>query len=63
MKHYRIYCFDGGSRIISADWIEADSDDAAYHAAKEAFYCFRVEVWDRKRLIGRHMRSERGSWI
>jgi len=29
VKHYRVYCFDGGSRIIGAEWIEAESDEAA----------------------------------
>lgn len=58
MKHYRVYCLDCGSRIISAEWIKADSDDAALHSAKGTFDCFKVEVWDRDRLVGRDQRSE-----
>jgi len=58
VKHYRVYCFDGGSRIIGAEWIEAESDEAAFRSAQETFDCFRIEVWDRDRLIGRHERSE-----
>ena len=58
MIHYRVYCFDGASRIVEADWLEAHDDVRALHAAREAFDCFRVEVWDRDRLAGRHERGE-----
>ena len=58
MKHYRVYCFDGGSRIINAEWIEAGSDDIALQSARATFDCFKIEVWDRDRLVGRHERSE-----
>jgi len=51
---YRVYCFDGGSRIIKADWIEAFNDAQALQEAKSAMPdCFRTEVWDRDRLVGR----------
>jgi len=58
VKHYRVYCFDGGSRIINADWIEAENDAEALQAAKNAYDCFRIEVWDRDRLVGRYQRGE-----
>ena len=58
MKHYRVYCFDGGSRIINADWIEAENDAEALQAAKNAYDCFRIEVWDRDWLVGRYQRGE-----
>ena len=52
VKTYRVYCFDGASRITSADWIDAVNDADAVQAAKK-FDCFRVEVWDHDRLVGR----------
>lgn len=61
MISYRIYCFDGGSRIVNADWIDAMNDADALSAAKEIMNCVRVEVWDRDRLVARHDRSEDSS--
>ena len=58
MIHYRVYCFDGASRIVGADWVEAPDDLQALIAARNAFDCFRVEVWERDRLAGRHERGE-----
>lgn len=57
MKMYRVYCFDGGSRIVGAEWIEAANDAEALQAAKDAFDCVRVEVWDRGRFAGRYLRN------
>lgn len=54
MKDYRLYCFDGASRITAAEWINAASDDDAVDAAKVMMNgCFRAEVWERDRLVGR----------
>jgi hypothetical protein len=51
-KAYRLYRFDGASRIISADWIEAANDAEAIHLARHETGLSR-EVWDRERLVGR----------
>ena len=54
MQMYRIYCFDGGSRIVKADWLQAVNDAVAVHEAKSTIPdCVRIEVWDRNRLVGR----------
>ena len=58
MKHYRVYSFDGGSRIVGANWIEAADDTGALDADKEIMDCIRVEVWDRDRLVGRWERPQ-----
>ena len=58
MIQYRVYCFDGASWIVEADWLEADDDRAALRAAREVYDCFRVEVWELNRLAGRHERGE-----
>jgi hypothetical protein len=39
-------------------WIEAADDDESMRRAKKVTDCFRLEVWDRGRLVGRH--QERG---
>ena len=56
MKKYRVYCFDGGSRIIKADWIDAADDADALVVAKDIMDCPKVEIWDRYRLVGRYER-------
>lgn len=56
--NYRIYCFDGASRIISAEWLPATNDAEALSYAKHTKDGFRIEVWDRARLVGRHQRRE-----
>lgn len=54
MQKYRIYCFDGGSRIVKADWLEAANDAVAVQEANVTIPdCFRIEVWERDRLVGR----------
>ena len=58
MKAYRIYCLDGASRFVRADWLEAVNDATALTEAKSLDECFRVEVWDRDRLVGRIEREQ-----
>lgn len=53
MKNYRIYYFDGASKIVRAEWLEASDDADAIAAAKQVNGCVRIEVWDRDRLVGR----------
>jgi hypothetical protein len=50
---YRFYRLDGAGKIISADWIAADSDEQALAHAQETTKGGRFELWDRKRLVGR----------
>jgi hypothetical protein len=52
MADYRLYRFDGGSRIELAEWIKASDDDDAIRQIRElgnkAAMC---ELWQGKRLI------------
>jgi hypothetical protein len=54
MADYRIYCLDGAGQIGLADWIEADTDEAAIAEARrlkpEANIC---EIWHKDRLVAR----------
>jgi hypothetical protein len=54
MISYRVYCLDGMSRIVRAEPLEAGSDDDALRMARVVMGdCFKSEVWERDRLVGR----------
>ena len=41
------------NRIISAENIEAEDDEAAMHLARSVGDCLSYEVWERGRRVGR----------
>ena len=53
MKSYRLYCLDGISKVASADWIEAEDDDAAIEVARATHEGYECELWQGKRLVAR----------
>jgi hypothetical protein len=51
---YRIYKLDGDGRFATAEWVEADDDDAALDAARSsAMQVSRFELWQGNRLVVR----------
>ena len=54
MADYRIYRLDGAGRIGLADWIQADTDEAAIAETRklrpDANIC---EIWQKERLVAR----------
>ena len=50
-KTYRVYSYDAPRKAVSADWIEASSDEAAIAAAEAAEFGTRCELWDGQRLV------------
>jgi len=50
---YRLYCLDGVNKVASAEWIEADDDEAAVEAARLKFDGSECEVWQGRRLVAR----------
>jgi len=50
---YRLYCLDGVNKVASADWIEADDDEAAIEVAKKTHQGQLCEVWQGPRLVAR----------
>ena len=57
--HYRLYCLDKAGKVASADWVEADDDQAAIGVAKEKQDGHSLELWQRDRLVARlDMRGE-----
>jgi hypothetical protein len=50
---YRLYCLDGVNKVASADWVEADDDEAAIEIAKEMHDGYECELWQGSRLVAR----------
>ena len=53
MPSYRLYSLDGVRKVASAEWIEADDDQAAIEAAKTRFERGDCEVWQGRRFVAR----------
>ena len=51
LKTYRVYCFDEASKVVTADWIEAASDEEAIAKAEAAGFGSKCELWDGRRLV------------
>jgi len=50
-KTFRIYCYDAANKLVTADWIEAASDEEAVAKAEAAGFGTKCEVWDGRRLV------------
>ena len=53
VRHYRVFCLDRASRVVSAEYLEAASDAEALAAAARIGSGGRREVWTGGRLVGR----------
>ena len=53
MASYRLYGLDGVRKVASAEWIEADDDQAAIEAARIRFDGAGCELWQGRRLVAR----------
>lgn len=51
MGTYRLYGLDGVGKLMSAEWIDAEGDEAAIEASKRLMDGHRYELWDRSRLV------------
>lgn len=59
MTGYRLYCLDGANKVASAEWIDADDDEAAIEVAKDRTDGQECEVWQGARLVARLPRRRR----
>ena len=50
-KIYRVYCYDGSLKAVTADFIKAATDEEAIAKAEAAGFGSKCEVWDGKRLV------------
>lgn len=51
MKTYRVVCFDDARNVLTADLIEAESDEQAIARAQVAGFGDKCEIWDGNRLV------------
>jgi hypothetical protein len=58
MKYYRLYCFDGASRVLAVLEIDALSDAEAIQSVGAVGEYTRAELWEQDRLVARFQRSE-----
>jgi hypothetical protein len=59
VEGYRLYRLDGVAKVASAEWIEADDDQAAIEVATKKMDGHGWELWDRTRLVIRREPKER----
>jgi hypothetical protein len=59
---YRLYRLDGSGKIDSAEWIEADADEAAIGDAHMRFPDGGFELWEGQRFIGRGKKDRPSSF-
>ena len=50
---YRLYGLDGVGKVASAEWIQADDDQAAIAAVEQTMDGHDCELWQGPRLIAR----------
>lgn len=50
-KTYRVYCFDAARRMVTADFIDAVSDEEAIAKAEAKGFGSKCEIWDGRRLV------------
>jgi hypothetical protein len=48
---YRVYCYDAAHKVVTADWLDADSDEEAIEKARAAGFGSKCEIWHGKRLV------------
>lgn len=58
MGTYRLYCLDGVGKVVSAEWIDANDDEAAIEAAKAMVDGHICELWARSRFVIRLDREQ-----
>jgi hypothetical protein len=58
---YRLYCLDGLSKVVSAEWIEAEDDGRAVELAKDMADAMKCELWQGDRLVARLDRKGRNA--
>lgn len=51
MGGYRLYLLDGTGHVLSAQWLDADTDEAAVAVGRARCSAVRCEVWNGPRLV------------
>ena len=48
---YRVYCYDGAHKIVTAEWIQVASDEEAIGKALAGGLGTKCEIWDGARMV------------
>lgn len=56
-KTYRVYCLDASEQMVTAELIEAASDEDAIAQAQANGFGDKCEIWQARRLVA-ELRSE-----
>ena len=59
LRIYRVYCFDTEPRAVSAEFVNAASDEEAISKTQESGFGSKCEIWDGKRLVAQLERERR----
>ena len=57
MAGYRLYGLDGADKVASAEWFEADDDQAAIEVATNKMDGHDCELWQGPRMVARLKRK------
>jgi hypothetical protein len=50
-KTYRVYSYDSVHQLVTAELVEAETDEDAIRGAQAAGFGTRCEVWEGNRLV------------
>lgn len=50
-KIYRVYSYDVGRKVVTADFIKAANDEEAVAKAEAADFAGKRELWDDRRMV------------
>ena len=48
---YRVYSLDGSGKFLSAEWVDADSDETAIAAVQSSKPGSKCELWEGQRMV------------
>ena len=51
LKTYRVYCLDSSQEMVTADLIQAASDEEAIAQAEANGFGSKCEIWEGRRLV------------
>jgi hypothetical protein len=50
---YRVYCHDRAIRVVTAEWVDAASDEEAVAAVEALYPTLVCEIWQGNRLVAK----------
>ena len=59
--NYRVYCHDGANKVVSAEWVEAQSDQEAIAIIQAEYPKYGCELWEGRRLVAKIQSNRRSA--